>query len=753
MSTSKHILRRVRGLIENPDYRPLNKSEFARELGVSPKDRALLRKALGDLVSSGVLHVGKKARYVLSAPEKDGDRVTGHVQFSRGEKRSAVTFLPENPGAVPELKHEAGPGFPIPRRYQDTALDGDRVAVRLIKREPQKWHRQRQPRKPHPGRSREPRYEAQIVEILQRGLTQFVGTYHRRGHSAVISPEDSKLPPTFQLEKVLPGASPGDMIVAEFVAWTDPKRPPLARMTEVLGRPDAPGVDMMTVIRRHRLPLEFPREVLAEADRIEETIPESVIASREDWREREVFTIDPEDARDFDDAISVIELPDRQGWELAVHIADVSHYVKPGSALDREAKKRGNSVYLADRVIPMLPEKLSNGVCSLNPHVERLTHAAIIQFDGEARMKGARFISAVIKSCRRYTYEEAMTRLSLSETAAGDFEDPVEKRVVAHVRRAWKLAAKLRERRFKEGCFDLDFPEVRVVLDADGIAFGVKKTEHDESHQLIEEFMIAANEAVARETKNASAPSIYRIHEDPDLDRLDEFADLARSFGYKIGDPSVRFEIQKLTRAVKGKLEEQSLKIALLKSMKRAAYSNLPIGHYGLAKANYCHFTSPIRRYADLVVHRSLMRIMSRRGEPSAPRHPDSTPPEAGVAEIGAHLSRTERVAADAERDSQQLKMIEYLENLIRGDADTTFLALVNEVRPVGLFIELKDLMIRGMIRKVDLPPRDDYYFDRSRSRFLSGRRKGVQLGVGSTVEVRLVRIDRSRGFLDFAPV
>ena len=752
MPSHQQILAQVRELVKSPRYRPLNKSEFARELSISPKDRADLRKALTDLVEKGELRLGKKSRYVKPEGESKADLATGKVEFSRREKRRTVMFVPDHPESIKAIKYSEGGKFFVPRRFLGTAIDGDRVSVRLVRKEPprpQKWHRHVKSRR-RGSESGEPRFEAHIVDIVERSLGPFVGTYHRRGHSAVITPEDNRLPPSFHLTKVLPEAKPGDVVVAEFVHWTAPDRPPVAKMTEVLGRPDAPGVDMMTVIRRYRLPLDFPPDVLAEADAIDEGITDEDIAQREDWRDREVFTIDPEDARDFDDAISVRQLPDGEGWELAVHIADVSHYVKPGSALDREARKRGNSVYLADRVIPMLPEKLSNGVCSLNPHVDRLTHAAIIRFDGKGAMKNARFVSAVIKSCRRYTYEEAMTRLQLSEEAAADFEDPVEKNVVSHLRMAWKLAAKLRQRRFSQGCFDLDFPEVRAVLDDDGVAFGVKKSEYDESHQLIEEFMLAANEAVARETKNAQAPSIYRVHDDPDLEKLDEFAELARSFGHEMGDPSIRSEVQKLTRAIRGELEEHSLKIALLKSMKRAAYSNDPTGHYGLAKANYCHFTSPIRRYADLVVHRSLKKIMSRRGEKTAPENPDKTPNEAGAAEVAAHISRTERVAADAERDSQQLKMIEYLENLIRDDADVTFEAIVYEVRPVGMFIELRDLMIKGMIRKMDLPPREDWFMDRGRGRFVSGARKSEQIGLGSRVEVKLLRIDKGRGFLDF---
>ena len=731
----------------------MNKSEIARELSIPPKERVLLRRALSEMIERGEIELGKKARYYQGSSEKEAKPITGIIQFPNSERRRSAFFLPDDPDQIPALRDRGSDGLHIPGRLTGTAIHGDEVSVRVFKKGAPRWHRHARSKRRSQRRDDEIHLEAKVLDVVQRNLTTFVGVFHGRGKSASLAPEDNRLPARFHLENKLPNAKTGDLVVAEFIKWTDPGQAPVARMTEVLGKPESPGVDMLTVIHRHRLPLEFPSEVLQEAESIPDEISEKEIERREDWRDREVFTIDPEDARDFDDAISVTELPGNGGWELAVHIADVSHFVKPGGALDKEARKRGNSVYLADRVIPMLPERLSNGVCSLNPNVDRCTHAAVLQFDEKGQMKRSRFVSAVIKSCRRYTYEEALTRLRLNDEAANAFDDPLERTVVAHLRRARKLAGVLRKRRFEEGCIDLDFPEVRVVLDERGIAFAVKKTEHDESHQLIEEFMLAANEAVARETKSARAPSIYRIHEDPDYGKLEEFAELARTFGHRIGDPADRKELQKLTRTIRGKPEEQILKLALLKSMKRAAYSKDPLGHYGLAKRDYCHFTSPIRRYADLIAHRSLKKIMSRKGEATAPERPDKVPPEAGLAGIAAHISRTERVAADAERDSQKIKMIEYLENLIRDGGEQTFHAVVVEVRPIGVFIELSDLMARGMVRKMDLPSASAYYFERGQNRFVSATKQGKPITLGRRLKVRLVRIDKSRGFLDFALV
>ncbi|MCB1078342.1 MAG: VacB/RNase II family 3'-5' exoribonuclease, partial [Verrucomicrobiae bacterium] len=498
------------------------------------------------------------------------------------------------------------------------------------------------------------------------------------------------------------------------------------------------------------LPTHFPEAVVEEAAAIPESIDGGELEKREEWRDREVFTIDPEDARDFDDAIYVHEFhPDEGGgWELAVHIADVSHYVRAGSALDREAKKRGNSVYLADRVIPMLPEKLSNGLCSLKPGVDRLTHAVIMRFDRQARQTSVRFASAVIRSRRRYTYEEAFARLNLS---LGEISrlDSEEASLGRHLKRAWELAGELRKRRFENGALDLDFPEVRAIIDKEGRAIGVKRIEYDESHQLIEEFMLAANEAVAYETKNATAPSLYRVHEDPDPGKLMEFGEQTRGYGYVVGDVTLRVELQKVLRQIRGKPEEHSLKIALLKSLKRAAYSAEPLGHYGLAKLNYTHFTSPIRRYADLVVHRVLRRLAEGRKAQSTSDAADATPGQGRLAEIAKHISETERIAADAEQETQRMKLLEYLLKLAADDRSKPFDGIVYDVRPIGAFVELTGLMIKGLIRKEDLPSGHGIRLDAVRNRFVGFHGKPY-LAVGQKVKVRVVRVDRSRGFVDF---
>src|SRR5438067_1658102 len=373
-------------------------------------------------------------------------------------------------------------------------------------------------------------------------------------------------------------------------------------------------------------------------------------------RSRNFYYVVPDDPRDFDDAIHVDKT--KSGWRLGVHIADVAAYVEPGSALDREARRRGNSVYLPDRVIPMLPERLSNGVCSLNPGVDRLTHSVFINFDKNGVAKSARFARSVVRSAHRLTYKQAYTILS----------SPPRDELGERLHLAWQLAVLVRRKRFEHGALDLDFPEVKVWVDKKGHPVRLERVENDESHQLIEEFMLAANEAVARELTKRAIPTIYRVHENPDPEKLAEYREFVLSFDYKVGDLTHRAELQRLLASIQGKPEEQALKVALLKSLKRARYSAQPLGHYGLSNAHYLHFTSPIRRYADLVVHRSLgrdgtplpsvgTRTPERRSRSDTPYH-RSRPsgnaarrpfnPDMGeIASLAEHISATERNAAD----------------------------------------------------------------------------------------------------------
>src|SRR5438132_2262518 len=570
------IREKVLALLRAPDYRPRDRNEIAQALGAKGRDRVEVRKTLRELKHAGEIVRIRKNRYVLPS---EADLVTGKLSIHQ----AGFGFL------VPEKSGEAD--IFIAAENTGTAMNGDRVVARISRDIPQR-----------PGKDRH-RAVGRVIRILERARDSIVGTLQHSKNFYYVVADDPRLvhhvyvqvPPRQKLPKI---PTPGDKVVVRLEDWQSRHVNPEGEIVEVLGAANAPGIDMLSIIRKYGLPTEFPKAVLDQANRIPKSVEEEMIKGRADLREKFIVTIDPDDARDFDDAIDVEKIENDGGWRLGVHIADVSAYVTPGSALDREARRRGNSVYLPDRVIPMLPERLSNGVCSLNPGVNRLTFSVFIEFDKNGRAKNARFGKSVIRSAKRLTYKEAYAILKTERD--GELSQ--------RLHTAWELASLLRQKRFEHGSLDLDFPEVKVYVDQNGKPIRLERIENDESHQLIEEFMLAANEAVARELRHLSIPTIYRVHEDPDPEKLGEYREFILSFGHKVGDLSHRKEIQRFLASIRGKPEEQALKIGLLKSLKRARYAAQPLGHYGLAKPNYLHFTSPIRRYADLVVHRSLGR-------------------------------------------------------------------------------------------------------------------------------------------------
>src|SRR4029434_8610681 len=609
MLNRARIREQILALLSRKDYRPSNKIEIARKFGVSGRARVALRKTLRDLERAGEIARIRKDRYVLPA---EADLITGKLFVHP----AGYAFLTSEKPGLPDVF--------IAAENVGTAMHGDRVVARISPESPA-------------GRIKG-RREGRVIRILERAHDTIVGTLQRSRSFYYVVPDDPRFVHDIYVRPVeakQDGRSPrtaatvGDKVVVRLDDWQSRHVNPEGEIIEVLGPASAPGVDVLSIIRKYHLPTEFPSDVLEQAERIPESVDARQITGREDLRNQFIVTIDPDDARDFDDAINVEKLPNGS-WQLGVHIADVSAYVEPGSTLDREARRRGNSVYLPDRVIPMLPERLSNGVCSLNPGVDRLTHSVFIHFDKHGLAKSGRFVRSVIRSARRLTYKQAYAILTAAPS------DQLSERL--HL--AWELAALLRQRRFEHGALDLDFPEVKVWVDKEGRPVKLERVENDKSHQLIEEFMLVANEAVARELKKRAIPTVYRIHENPDPEKLAEYREFVLSFNYRVGDLTHREEVQRLLGLIRGKPEEQPLKIALFKSLKRARYSAQPLGHYGLAKTNYLHFTSPIRRYADLVVHRSLATARS----PNAPDGPAVHPYQpAEVASIAEHISATER--------------------------------------------------------------------------------------------------------------
>jgi ribonuclease R len=721
--TSQPPLRdRLLKLFRDPRYQPLDKVELSKKLGLSSDDRVHLRTLLRALEQEGVVARIRKDRYVLP---QEANLCTGILRVSRGGNA--------------RLDCGTEPHIFVSRENAGIALNGDRVVARLI----------------HEGLKQRPdpqaRPAAQVIRILERANETIVGTLESSKRFFYVIPDDSRLVHNIY---VVPDRDPlpqipavGDKVVVRLEEWLSPETNPEGRIIEVLGRADAPGVDMLSIIRRNNLPLEFPEPVLAEATRIPETVDPRDAADREDLRGDLIITIDPDDARDFDDAIRVERLPG--GWRLGVHIADVSHYVRTGGALDREALERGNSVYLADRVIPMLPERLSNGVCSLKPLVDRLTFSAFIDFSSAGKIKSVRFSRSIIRSKARLTYKQAFAILSGKPVdpvpaLVPDKTDVIAPEVSEQLHTAWELASLLRKNRFAAGSLDLDFPEVKVWLDTEGHPVRLEKVENDMSHQLVEEFMLAANEVVAREIKNRLLPSIYRVHDDPDPDRLKEFRELAISYGLTAGDLTNRVEVQHLLAKIRGLPEEYALKLAFLKSLKRAAYEVESKGHYGLAKTNYTHFTSPIRRYADLVVHRVLAQLTGGKAPAVRPSSKD-------LPAVAEHISATERVAADAEKESVKLKKMEYFQTQLRARRPETFEAVIIDIKSFGLIVELPAVILSGVIHVSSL--QDDFYlFDPVRLRFV-GRRKRKTYAIGARLRVKVDRVNTHKQQVDFIPV
>src|SRR5947207_333530 len=664
-ANGRNIREQVLSLVARKDYRPLNKIDIGRKLDLTASQRVALRKILRELERAGEIARIRKNRYVLPA---EADLVAGKLSI-----------------------HPAGYGFLSPEKSGEpdvfiaaenigTAMHGDRVVARVSRDTPSDRIKGRR--------------EGRVIRILERAHDTIVGTLQRSRNFYYVVPDDPRFVHDIYVHpepNQQPGnaANVGDKVVVRLDAWESRHINPEGEIIEVLGPASMPGIDMLSIIRKYHLSVEFPKDVLGQAERIPEQVDERQLDGREDLREQFIVTIDPDDARDFDDAIQVEKTT--SGWRLGVHIADVAAYVEPGSALDREARRRGNSVYLPDRVIPMLPERLSNGVCSLNPGVDRLTHSVFIQFDKNGVAKSARFARSVIRSAHRLTYKQAYAILKSST------RDQLSEQL--HV--AWELASLLRRKRFEHGSLDLDFPEVKVRLDETGKPVRLERIENDESHQLIEECMLAANEAVARELKKRAVPTIYRVHENPDPEKLAEYREFALSFNYKVGDLAHRAELQRLLASIRGKPEEQALKTGLLKSLKRARYAPQPLGHYGLAKPNYLHFTSPIRRYADLVVHRALA---DHNGKHRARIDMSQ------MASISEHISMTERVAAEAEIESVRMKKLEFFQRQLDQRNPQVFRAAIVDVRNYGLLVELPDALVTDLFQ-VSLLTNDFYLF------------------------------------------
>lgn len=705
--------------VDRPGYQPVKPRVIAKKLGLG-KDRAAdVKKSIKRLVRTGRLTYG--ASHLVKPVAAGATTSNQFIGTFRRHERGFGFVRPVAPDAHAESSdRDSSSTQPrdvyIPAKRTADAATGDLVRVELLGRS----HR-------HPDRG--PR--GHVVEILKRQTYQFVGTYFEsrgRGYVRVDGPMFAE--PISVGDPGAKNARPDDKVVIEMVRFPSEFREGEAVLVEVLGPLGQPGVDTLSIIREFELPDVFPEDVLAAAHRSAAAFDEAVPPDRVDMTDRTIITIDPADARDFDDAISLDRL-DNGHWVLGVHIADVAHFVPAGEAVDREARRRGTSVYLPDRVLPMLPETISNSVASLQPGRARLAKTALIEFTADAQRVGASFHSTVIRSTRRLDYDQ-VDRL-LADPAARLAELGPD--VAQLLGRMHELAMMLRRRRFERGALELVMPEVKIDLDDRGRVAGAHVVEDTESHQIIEEFMLAANEAVAERLAQKDVAFLRRLHAGPTPRSLKELTAFVNELGVKTSELKGRADLQRVLHAVADKPIRHAVHLAVLRSMQKAVYGPQAEGHYALASQCYCHFTSPIRRYPDLTVHRLLAAVLE--GQTPTERHDE-------LVLLGEHCSEREQRAEAAERELIKLKLLGYLSGRIGFEMD----AVITGVERFGLFVQGIELPAEGLVH-VDALPEDHYTFDRS-AHTLSGYRSGGTFRLGDPIRVAVARVDLERRQLDF---
>lgn len=729
-----HLQTRLLNYMSEADYSPKNVIAIERGLGLGVKDRTRLRTCLKQLEAKGTILKLKQACYALREikNKKEEPIITGRIRQLRGGKTLFIPATSCEEYLRKRLKRdEPRLEFLINPLRRMSAMDGDRVRVHIKLVSASNYRRH------HKGRPsiNEMRVEVSVEEILERRNQQWVGTLAPNTRFGYVKGDGITSPEQIVLTEA-PDASAiiGMSVVVEPVSYPKGKMEATGRIIEVLGWPDDEGVDMQVIIKRHNLHDSFPADVIEESKTFTDKIPADEYAKREDWRQKCVVTIDPETARDFDDAISVRRL--KKGWELAVHIADASYFVQPASALDKEAKKRGNSTYLPDRVLPMLPPVLCDNLCSLKEGVDRLTLLCLMQINEAGHVSGFEIKRSVIRSAKRMVYSEVLELIEKG-TSTGDAK------IDTMLREAYCLSSLMRQERFAHGSLDLEMPSLQVILDDKGSPIDIQMEEGDEAHRLIEEFMLAANECVACTLRENMLPALYRVHETPDMSRLQEFAHLVKQYGIRCGVLNSYEELNRVVEQIKDIPDASMLKVALLRSLMRARYSPQPLGHFGLAKGDYCHFTSPIRRYADLIVHRSLHRLCGDKARLLRPHF---------LNEVAEHVSETERTSAAAESEAKKLKLLQFLEKQceLPMELRRPWPAFVSAAIPRGLTIDVPELQLKGLISIDDLSQKGRWYLEGHAQRWSSTH--GEQYGVSDKIDVIIERIDMESQFVDFLP-
>lgn len=689
-------------LVEDDLYVPMKEKELAVFMQVSSDDREEFRKVLSTLLHEGKIQLTAKGKYMKA----DNRFLTGtFISNARG-----FGFV-EIEGREEDLY--------IPEEMVNNAFHQDKVQVELL-----------------PGK-RGKRQEAVVRKILEHGMSQVVGTYEQSANFGFVIPDNGKIASDIFIPKEgSKGALDGHKVVVELTSYGDERHKPEGKVVEILGSIDESGVDIMSIVRNFDLPTEFGEKVMNQAGRVPDEVHEADMAGRMDLRDVQMVTIDGEDAKDLDDAVSLSK--DGEFYKLGVHIADVSNYVQENSALDWEALKRGTSVYLVDRVIPMLPPRLSNGICSLNQGVDRLSLSCLMTIDNKGNVVDYQIAETVIRVDRRMTYTSVKKILEdHDESECREYEE-----LVPMFEQMAELASILRRKRHARGSIDFDFPESRIILDEEGKPVEVKPYERNVATKIIEDFMLIANETVAQHFFWLELPFVYRTHDNPDSEKIMKLSTFLNNYGYHIKmsqDEIHPKEIQKLLDKIEGTPEEMLINRLTLRSLKRAKYTTECSGHFGLACKYYCHFTSPIRRYPDLQIHRIIKEQLRGRLQGKRIEHYQSKLPE-----VAKHSSETERRADEAERETDKLKKVEYMANHI----GEIYEGVISGITSWGIYVELPST-VEGMIHVSKLP--GDYFYYDENSYEMIGQDTGKKYVLGEQIKIRVDGVERFTGTIDFS--